>query len=72
MPVTPTMSPPIYVEGANQISHREIPDIPQEGFYSTKYFTDRLIGFLDERGDQPEKPFFAYLPYTAPHCESLL
>lgn len=62
------MLPPIYVEGPKQISHTEIPDIPDHGFYSTEYFTNRLLRFLEERGDQPEKPFFAYLPYTAPHC----
>lgn len=61
---TPAMKflPPLYVEGAKQISHKDI-DGP---FYSSTYFTDRLLGFLRERDE--EKPFFAYLPYTAPHC----
>jgi arylsulfatase len=65
------MLPPLYVEGAKQISHREIPQIPEEGFYSTTYFTERMLGFLGERQGQggKKKPFFAYLPYTAPHCE---
>lgn len=36
------------------------------GRYSADYFTDRLIGFLEE-GAQDERPFFAYLPYTTPH-----
>ncbi|WP_242417640.1 arylsulfatase [Sphingomonas panni] len=38
------------------------------GSYSTDYFTDRLIGYLDQAkraGDA--RPFFAYLPFTAPH-----
>lgn len=35
-------------------------------FYSTTTFTDELIGYLDERKDK-EQPFFAYLPFTAPH-----
>ncbi|MGN5374049.1 sulfatase-like hydrolase/transferase [Sphingomonas hankookensis] len=38
------------------------------GRYSTDYFADRLIGYLDQAkraGDQ--RPFFAYLPFTAPH-----
>src|SRR3546814_18117891 len=30
------------------------------------YFTDRLIGFLEE-GAKDQRPFFAYLPYTTPH-----
>jgi arylsulfatase len=55
--------PPLYVEGSKQISHQDIPG----PFYSTTSFTDRLLGFLGERDES--KPFFAYLPYTAPHCE---
>jgi arylsulfatase len=55
--------PPLYVEGSKQISHKDIPG----PFYSTTSFTDRLLGFLGERDES--KPFFAYLPYTAPHCE---
>ncbi|MEN3953301.1 arylsulfatase [Iodidimonas sp. SYSU 1G8] len=35
-------------------------------FYSSDYFTDRLIGFLRERDDDG-RPFFAYLPFSAPH-----
>lgn len=56
--------PPLYVEGAKQITHKDI-----EGpFYSSTYFAERMIGFLSER--DTKKPFFAYLPFTAPHCES--
>ncbi|WWC69062.1 uncharacterized protein I206_102998 [Kwoniella pini CBS 10737] len=60
---TPAMKflPPLYVEGAEQISHKDIPG----PFYSSTYFTDRMLGFLEER--DTSKPFFAYLPYTAPH-----
>ncbi len=39
-------------------------DLPAD-FYSTTFYTDKLIEFLrDKPGD---KPFFAYLAYTAPH-----
>lgn len=39
-----------------------------EGFYSTDYYTDQLIGYLNGRSStEKEKPFFAFLPYTAPH-----
>jgi arylsulfatase len=35
-------------------------------YYSSNYFTDKLISFLDKnRGDS--KPFFAYAAFTAPH-----
>ncbi len=53
---------PIYAEDGEWVT--ELP----KPFYSTDYFTDRLIGFFeeaDEAGDA--RPFFAYLPYSAPH-----
>lgn len=34
-------------------------------FYSSDYFTQRLIDFLPAKGS--EKPFFGYLAFTAPH-----
>ncbi|MCW3479337.1 arylsulfatase [Neisseriaceae bacterium JH1-16] len=37
-----------------------------DGFYSSDYFTDRLLGFFDEQHDDA-RPFFAYLPFSAPH-----
>jgi len=41
-------------------------DMLPEDFYSTRYYTDRLIEWI--RRDQDDgKPFFAYLSYTAPH-----
>ncbi|MDO8542032.1 MAG: arylsulfatase [Opitutaceae bacterium] len=43
------------------------PYTPEEGdFYSTDYFTNHAIGFLDQyKGES--KPFFLYVAYTAPH-----
>ncbi len=35
-------------------------------FYSTTFYTDRLIEQIDSNRDD-RKPFFAYLAYTAPH-----
>ncbi|MBH3416481.1 arylsulfatase [Pseudomonas putida] len=40
----------------------ELPD----DFYSTTWFTDRLISAIDE-GKASQKPFFAFAAYTAPH-----
>ncbi|PJG45950.1 arylsulfatase [Sphingobium sp. LB126] len=37
-----------------------------KGRFSADYFTDRLIGFLEE-GRKDKRPFFAYLPYSTPH-----
>ncbi|HEY8519191.1 MAG TPA: arylsulfatase [Gammaproteobacteria bacterium] len=37
-----------------------------EDFYSTRVYTERMIEYLEaDRGD--DRPFFAYLAYTAPH-----
>ncbi len=36
-----------------------------EDYYSSDYFATRLIGFLEDR--PRNQPFFAYLPFTAPH-----
>lgn len=52
----------IYAEDAEYVG--ELPG----NFYSSDYFTDRLIGFFEEAeaaGDR--RPFFAYLPFSAPH-----
>jgi arylsulfatase len=35
-------------------------------FYSTDFYTDKLIEYLDEAHDG-DRPFFAYAAYTAPH-----
>ena len=35
------------------------------GFYSTEFYTDKTIEYIDEQGD--DAPFFAYLSYTAVH-----
>jgi arylsulfatase A-like enzyme len=38
------------------------------GFYSSAAFTDKLLQYLEERSpQQQEQPFFAYLPFSAPH-----
>lgn len=37
-----------------------------EDFYSTEFYTGELIRYIDADKDD-DKPFFAYLAYTAPH-----
>ena len=44
---------------------RMVEELPAD-FYSSDYFTDKLLQFFRERGDR-QQPFFAYLPFTAPH-----
>ncbi len=42
-----------------------VEELPED-FYSTKYYTDRMLQFIEQsQGD--DRPFFAYLSYTAPH-----
>ncbi len=38
----------------------------EKDFYTTDYFTNYALGWLDEY-QQEEKPFFLYLAYNAPH-----
>lgn len=38
-----------------------------EDFYSSDYFTDRLLDYLQDEDSRAERPFFAYLPFSAPH-----
>lgn len=38
-----------------------------EDFYSSDYYTDTLLRYLRERSPEDERPFFAYLPFQAPH-----
>jgi arylsulfatase A-like enzyme len=52
------------VATAYQEDGQAVETLPAD-FYSSDYFTDRLIDYLDER--PRDRPFFAYLPFSAPH-----
>jgi arylsulfatase len=58
----------INVELSPKAAYREdgksVP-LPNDFGYSTTYYTDRMIGYIDSVKDG--KPFFGYLAYTAPH-----
>ncbi|WP_163326059.1 arylsulfatase [Draconibacterium mangrovi] len=42
--------------------------VTDEDYYTTDAFTDYAIKFIDESAqEEPGKPFFLYLAYTAPH-----
>ena len=53
---------------SDRVSFREDGELtkPGEGFYSSEAYTDKLIEYLESDG-RGEKPFFAYLSFTAPH-----
>jgi arylsulfatase A-like enzyme len=58
----PLSPPQTMVYSRNSKKLESLPD----DFYSTTYYTDELLKFIDQnKGDS--KPFFAYLSYTAPH-----
>ena len=51
--------------GGMYLDEDEWVDKLPDGYFSSDYFTDRLLKYL---GDRPQdKPFFAYLPFQAPH-----
>lgn len=40
----------------------------KQGFFTSDFYTDKLIDYLKSRSpSNREKPFFAYLPFSAPH-----
>ena len=43
----------------------EVATLP-EGFYSTQFYTDEMIRYIED-GRAEGSPFFAYLAYTSPH-----
>ncbi|KAH8666933.1 alkaline-phosphatase-like protein [Xylariales sp. PMI_506] len=62
----------LYYEGERHVETKTLP----EDFYTTDYFASRLVDYLQERdeaasndthGAEEKKPFFAFLPFTAPH-----
>jgi arylsulfatase len=47
------------------LENGEVTALPSD-FYSTNYYTDKMIGYIDQsRADGT--PFFGYLAYTSPH-----
>lgn len=58
----------LYYENERRVDSQT--GFPHPDYYSSDYYATKMIQFLKERGETPEskaKPFFAYLPFTAPH-----
>jgi len=49
-----------YMDDVNKV------DALPEGFFSSEFYTDRMIDYI-ENSSGDGKPFFGYLAYTAPH-----
>ncbi|KAL4985723.1 alkaline-phosphatase-like protein [Aspergillus falconensis] len=59
---------PIHAEKGKKVDIAPNKNEDPKGFYSTNHYTKRLIQYLEERTEEEKsKPFFAFLPYTAPH-----
>ncbi len=56
---TPGYASVHFYEGTNEID-------PPEDFYSTKFYTDKLLGYIAKNASD-KKPFFAYLAFQAVH-----
>ncbi|CAN6651236.1 hypothetical protein TRVA0_025S00364 [Trichomonascus vanleenenianus] len=52
--------PPLYSKNDEFVDHNSLKD-----FYSSDYFATQLVAQL--KSTDSDKPFFAYLPFTAPH-----
>ena len=58
-PLQPTVLP-----FENDGQRIDIEDLPED-FYSTKYFTDKILDYLQSH--EGDAPWFAYIPYNAVH-----
>ncbi|GLK90165.1 arylsulfatase [Pseudomonas turukhanskensis] len=54
------------VEGTYRDGLEPLTELPKD-FYSSDAFTTRLLDYLGERPAEDDRPFFAYLPFSAPH-----
>ncbi|MGJ7546969.1 arylsulfatase [Pseudomonas alloputida] len=61
----PPSKPTSKIEEVTYRENGQPVDLPED-FYSTDFYTDKMISFL-RRGNGSEKPFFAYVAYTSPH-----
>ena len=60
----------VYRDGEILIAAQENPVNPyrpDEAFYTTDFFTDAALDYLDQALQQPEKPFLLQVNYNAPH-----
>ncbi|OQV07022.1 hypothetical protein CLAIMM_11515 [Cladophialophora immunda] len=67
----PTAEPEKFFETATRALHVEddqfVDKLP-DGWYSSDGYGNKLLSYLSERtADEKSKPFFAYLPFSAPH-----
>ena len=62
----PAYAPTPETKAGYREDHELLEKLPDDFNYSTEFFADRMIRYLEEeRGT--DRPFFAYLAFTAPH-----
>ncbi|MEK1907594.1 MAG: arylsulfatase [Pseudomonas sp.] len=61
----PAATAPAKIEQVNYRENGQPVELPED-FYSTDFYTDKLIGYL-QNTRKDGKPFFAYAAYTSPH-----
>lgn len=61
---TTSFMKPLYQEDGKEVNPFSLP----EDFYSTTYFTDKSIEYIEKwEKEKQKRPFFGLLTYTAPH-----
>lgn len=61
----PSSVEPSKIEQVHYRENGQPVELPED-FYSTDFYTDKLIGYL-KNSQKDAKPFFAYAAFTAPH-----
>lgn len=60
--------PPLYTEDGKKYEVEPNKTHDKAGFFTSDFYTDNLVNYLKERDSEAkDKPFFAYLPFSAPH-----
>ncbi|OTA61842.1 alkaline phosphatase-like protein [Hypoxylon sp. EC38] len=67
----PDVEPHRFFETATRALHVEndefVKELPED-FYSSDAYASKMVSYLSERtAEEKSKPFFAYLPFSAPH-----
>ena len=57
----------LLIPGDNENVNLKNPYQPENDFYTTEYFTDVALEYIDDALMEEGKPFFLYLAYNAPH-----
>lgn len=57
----------LLIPGDNENTTLKNPYHPNKDFYTTEYFTDVALEYIDEALTDGDKPFFLYLAYNTPH-----